>query len=78
VSRKTARRAAPSKDLVPVGDPLWDNQIKDTLSQVIYYTRSQGGIPTSPEVRRMVAIHAESRLQTLVAELEAKLGFVEQ
>lgn len=78
MSRKNARRAAPSKELVPVGDPLWDNQIRDTLSQIIYYNRSQGGTPTAPEVRRMVAIHAESRLQSLVAELENKLGFVPQ
>lgn len=74
--RKTARRAAPGKELVPVGDPLWDNQIRDTLSQVIYYNRPQNGVLPAPEVRRIMAIHAEGSLQTLVAELEDRLGFV--
>ena len=78
MSRKHPRRAAPGKELVPIKDPLWDNQVKDTLQQVVYYNRPQGGQPPAPEVRRMIAIHAEGRLQALVAELEVKLGFVPQ
>lgn len=76
--RKSARRAAVGKELVPIKDPLWDNQVHDTLSQVIYYNRPQEGALPSPEVRRMVAINAESRLQALVAKLEDKLGYVPQ
>lgn len=75
--KRKARRAhtEPSKELVPLHDPLWDSQVANILSQVHYYTRTQGSTPTSPEVRRLIGIDATGRLEKLVTEMEARIGY---
>jgi hypothetical protein len=65
-----------SQELVPTGDKLWDSEVRDILGQVSYYNRPQDGELASPEVRRMIAIHAAGKLEKKVAKLEEKIGFV--
>ncbi len=72
-NKKRPKRAAVSKELVPVRDPLWDSQVQDILSQVHWYTSSSQH--AAPEVRRMLNIHAVGRLESLVADMETRLGY---
>jgi hypothetical protein len=65
-----------SQELVPTGDKLWDSEVRDILTQVIYFARPKNGKPHSPEVRRMIAIDAAGRLEGLVDDLETRIGYV--
>jgi len=68
------RRRQPSKELVPVKHPAWDQQVKDVLELVHVYTRTgPNGYQAPPETRRVVLKDAESRLHDLVEQLDTKL-----
>jgi len=69
-----ARRKTPSKDLVPIKHPDWDQQVKDVLDDVHRYARTKpGGYRTPPDTRRALALDAESRLHGLVDQLDTTL-----
>lgn len=71
---KARRKAAPSKELVPIKHPDWDRQVKDVLELVHRYTRTgPNGYQTPPETRRLLAADAASRLHNLTDQLDAKL-----
>lgn len=76
-----ARRKSPSKELVPIKHPDWDQQVRDVLEMVHRYTRTgPDGYRTPPDTRRALALDAGSRLHGLVDQLDTKLrgGVAEQ
>jgi hypothetical protein len=79
MSRKTARRAQPAdttgKELVPVKDTMWDEEVADILRQLITFNRRKAdGHKYSATMRTVLATESALRLEQLVARMDARLG----
>lgn len=71
---RTRKKQSPSKELVPIKHPDWDQQVKDVLEMVHRYTRTgPDGYRSPPETRRALNVDAVSRLDGLVERLDEKL-----
>jgi hypothetical protein len=79
MSRKTARRIRPDdnagKQLVPVKDTMWDEEVADILRQLITFNRRKAdGHKYSATMRTVLATESALRLEQLVARMDARLG----
>jgi hypothetical protein len=75
MTARKARRAAPSQELVPVRNPIWEERVKDVLRRIAEYSRTNADGYRSPApVREMVAVDSAARLEALVAQEHNRLG----